>query len=104
MFAMFNIHVLVYLVIFFYQAIVQGLRESGVFTSAIAASQSAANDIVPFQINKTDSEPGNVSERFITSNSRKILTIVEPVFRDNNMSAVPPLSPPGLDEQQGYSW
>ncbi|KAM0863081.1 hypothetical protein ACQ4PT_044826 [Festuca glaucescens] len=84
-------------------AIVQGLRESGVFTSVIAASQSAANDKVPFQKNKTDSEPGNVSGRFISSNSRKILSIVEPPFRDNDVSAVPPLLPPGLDEQQGFT-
>jgi hypothetical protein len=103
MFSMFNIHILVYLVMFFYQAIVQGLRESGVFTSVIAASQSAANDKVPFQKNKTDSELRSVSGTFISSNSRKILSIVEPPFRDNDVSAIPPLSPPGLDEQQSFT-
>ncbi|CAM0912803.1 unnamed protein product [Alopecurus aequalis] len=80
-------------------AIVQGLRESGVFTSVIAASQSAMNHTVPLQENndqyKTDSEPRNVSTRSITSSSRKILSIVEPAYRDNDVSAVPPLSPPG---------
>uniref|UniRef100_A0ACD5WJ88 Uncharacterized protein n=1 Tax=Avena sativa TaxID=4498 RepID=A0ACD5WJ88_AVESA len=89
-------------------AIVQGLRESGVFTSVIAASQFAANDEVPFQKNngqnKTDPEPGVVSRALVTSSSRKILNIIEPVYRDNHAPAVPPLSPPGLDEQHEFAW
>ena len=103
-FVMFKIHTLVYPDIFFYQAIVQGLRESGVFTSVIAASQSTANIEVPFQKNQTDSEPGNLPIKLVTYSSRKILSIVEPVYRDNDVSAVPPLSPPGLDKQQRFTW
>ena len=82
----------------------QGLRESGVFTSVIAASQSTANTEVPFQKNQTDSEPENLPIKLVTYSSRKILSIVEPAYRDNDMSAVPPLSPPGLDEQQRFTW
>uniref|UniRef100_A0A0D9XMZ8 Glycosyltransferase family 92 protein n=1 Tax=Leersia perrieri TaxID=77586 RepID=A0A0D9XMZ8_9ORYZ len=86
-------------------AIVQGLRESGVFTSSIAASQSLVNDKVSLKennaLNRNGTKIEKVSRKFITVNSqasaRKILQAVEPTGRDSNVYAVPPLSPPSLD-------
>uniref|UniRef100_J3N5B0 Glycosyltransferase family 92 protein n=1 Tax=Oryza brachyantha TaxID=4533 RepID=J3N5B0_ORYBR len=79
-------------------AIVQGLRESGVFTSVIAAAQSLVNDKVSLKEsnvqNQNDTKLEKVSRKFIRANSqasvRKILHVLEP--------AIPPLSPPGLDD------
>ncbi|KAF2915034.1 glycosyltransferase-like At2g41451 isoform X1 [Oryza sativa Japonica Group] len=86
-------------------AIVQGLRESGVFTSSIAAAQSLVNDKVSLKENnvqnKNHTKLEKVSRKFIRANSqasaRKILHAVEPASHDSNVSAVPPLSPPSLD-------
>ncbi|KAL6906298.1 hypothetical protein ACP4OV_003899 [Aristida adscensionis] len=89
-------------------AIVQGLRESGVFTSAIAAGQTAVNDKLSLKKkiivqSKNVTRPGNVSIKLISANSgvsaRKMLQIVEPSVQTTDVAAVPPLSPPSLDDQ-----
>ncbi|KQK08098.2 hypothetical protein BRADI_2g40046v3, partial [Brachypodium distachyon] len=88
-------------------AIVQGLRESGVFTKVIAAGQSAVNGKVPLKQhdaqNKTDPKTTDISRKFIKANSRKILNIIEESANmDSDASAVPPLSPPSLDDEHEF--
>ncbi|KAF8728244.1 hypothetical protein HU200_018836 [Digitaria exilis] len=88
-------------------AIVQGLRESGVFTSVIASGQPSVNEKLLRM--KTDAQgqnvtkPGNLPTKQIrssdsTASARKILQAAELAFRDRDVTAVPPLSPPGLDD------
>ncbi|CAO2201007.1 unnamed protein product [Urochloa humidicola] len=91
-------------------AIVHGLRESGIFTSAIAAGQPAVN--VKLSLKKTDAQSQNVTRpenlpiQLIgatdsKSFARKMLQ-AEFVFSDTDVTAVPPLSPPSLDEQHRH--
>lgn len=92
---------------FLVQAIVQGLRESGVFTSVIAAGQPSVNEKLLRM--KTDAQsqnvtrPGNLPSKQIRSSdskasARKLLQAAGLAFRDMDVTAVPPLSPPGLDD------
>jgi hypothetical protein len=90
-------------------AIVQGLRESGVFTSVIAAGQPAVNE--KLSPKKTDAQSQNVTRlgnlpiKLRASDSkasaRKILQ-AELVFNDTDVTAVPPMSPPGLDDEHRH--
>jgi hypothetical protein len=94
---------------FLRQAIVQGLRESGVFTSVIAAGQPAVNE--KLSPKKTDAQSQNVTRlgnlpiKLRASDSkasaRKILQ-AELVFNDTDVTAVPPMSPPGLDDEHRH--
>ena len=87
------------------QVIVQGLRESGVFTSIIASANSnlakdkflssigstnstSTNDMVTFsrKIGKTTESQATV---------RKVLVFADVAIQE---AAVPPLSPPGVDD------
>lgn len=97
-----------------YQSIVQGLRESGVFSSAIASAQMRSKgSLLPSLEPKTknnsstlisnsrgsgsqsisDSSHTRTGGREIQTSARKILEVA-----DNSLKAIPPLSPPGLDE------
>ncbi|XP_030519650.2 glycosyltransferase-like At2g41451 [Rhodamnia argentea] len=82
--------------------IVQGLRESGVFSSVIASAQET-DKIVSIE-NRNSSrklESGEVSSRKIGTNkeSRAIpRRVLESTESDIHPSAVPPLSPPGADD------
>jgi len=90
-------------------AIVQGLRESGVFTSVIAAGQPAVSE--KLSPKKTDAQsqnvtrPGNLPINLratdSTASARKILQS-EFVFSDTDITAVPPMSPPGLDDEHRH--
>ncbi|KAF6986934.1 hypothetical protein CFC21_004622 [Triticum aestivum] len=89
-------------------AIVQGLRESGVFTSVIAAAVDNGKVQLKESVdrNRTGSDdPEDGPRTFVAANARKILSVVEPApahrDRDSGASAVPPLSPPGLDDTRG---
>jgi len=94
---------------FLRQAIVQGLRESGVFTSVIAAGQPAVSE--KLSPKKTDAQsqnvtrPGNLPINLratdSTASARKILQS-EFVFSDTDITAVPPMSPPGLDDEHRH--
>nr|CAB3495117.1 unnamed protein product [Digitaria exilis] len=88
-------------------AIVQGLRESGVFTSVIASGQPSVNEKLLRM--KTDAQGQNVTKlgnlptkqirsSDSTASARKILQAAELAFRDRDVTAVPPLSPPSLDD------
>ncbi|RCV43557.1 hypothetical protein SEVIR_9G309500v4 [Setaria viridis] len=92
-------------------AIVQGLRESGVFTSVIAGGQAAVNEkLSPKKMDAQSqniTRPGNLPIDLIRSSdskasARKILQAAELAFRDTVVSAVPPLSPPGLDDEHRH--
>ncbi|XP_039122564.1 glycosyltransferase-like At2g41451 [Dioscorea cayenensis subsp. rotundata] len=95
-------------------SIVQGLRESGVFSSAIASAQMRSKgSLLPSLEPKTknnsstlisnsrgsgsqsisDSSHTRTGGREIQTSARKILEVA-----DNSLKAIPPLSPPGLDE------
>nr|BAK05233.1 predicted protein [Hordeum vulgare subsp. vulgare] len=88
-------------------AIVQGLRESGVFTSVIAAAVDNGKVLLKeiTDRNSTDPDHEDLPRTFVAANARKILNVVEPApaYRDDGgaSTAVPPLSPPGLDEARG---
>jgi len=91
-------------------AIVQGLRESGVFTSAIAAGQPAVNEKLspkkPDAQSQNVTRPGNLPINLrattdSTASARKILQS-EPVFSATEITAVPPMSPPGLDDEHRH--
>ncbi|CAL4924082.1 unnamed protein product [Urochloa decumbens] len=90
--------------------IVQGLRESGTFTSVIAAGQAAVNE--KLLLKKTDvqsqniTRPENLQIELVgatdsKSSARKILQ-TKLVFSDTDVTAVPPLSPPGLDDEHSH--
>ncbi|ONM00488.1 Glycosyltransferase-like KOBITO 1 [Zea mays] len=91
--------------------IVQSLRESGVFTSAITAGQPAVNaKLSPKETNAQSQNvtaPGNMTRVVRSTDSkasgRKILQAVDLAFSDTNVTAVPPLSPPSLDEHRHHS-
>nr|ACG34068.1 KOB1 [Zea mays] len=91
--------------------IVQSLRESGVFTSAIAAGQPAVNaKLSPKETNAQSQNvtaSGNMTRVVRSTDSkasgRKILQAVDLAFSDTNVTAVPPLSPPSLDEHRHHS-
>ncbi|VAH11945.1 unnamed protein product [Triticum turgidum subsp. durum] len=87
-------------------AIVQGLRESGVFTSVIRAAVDNAKVRLKESVDRNSTDPDHEDEprAFVAANARKILNVVEPApaYRDGGASAaVPPMSPPGLDEARG---
>lgn len=88
----------------FFQAIVQGLRESGIFSSTIVSAQPlsrakvlASNDNTR---NRTRANPSGLSVNSVEKAgskdsqafARKILEV------GATMEAVPPVSPPHLDE------
>ncbi|CAL4915827.1 unnamed protein product [Urochloa decumbens] len=90
--------------------IVQGLRESGTFTSVIAAGQAPVNE--KLLLKKTDvqsqniTRPENLQIELVgatdsKSSARKILQ-TKLVFSDTDVTAVPPLSPPGLDDEHSH--
>lgn len=93
-------------------AIVQGLRESGVFTSIIEAGQPFVNKKLSQKKTIVQSQnitrPGDLPRKLIRADSdasvRKILQAVEPIIWDNDVTAVPPLSPPSLDDQFQHIW
>uniref|UniRef100_A0A0A8YE20 Uncharacterized protein n=1 Tax=Arundo donax TaxID=35708 RepID=A0A0A8YE20_ARUDO len=93
-------------------AIVQGLRESGVFTSVIAAGQSVVNaKLSPKKTNvqsQNVTRPGNVPRKLIRANfeesTRKILQAVDPTVWDTDVTAIPPLPPPILDDHHKHTW
>ena len=82
------------------------------FTSAIEAGQPSVSDklsakkiIVPSQ-NVTG--PGDLPRKLISASSeasttRKILQTVEPAIWDTDVTAVPPLSPPSLDDHHTHT-
>ncbi|KAJ6835794.1 glycosyltransferase-like [Iris pallida] len=78
-------------------AIIQGLRESGTFSSAIASAQSLSKDSFLSSMgdvhNNTSSVLTNTMNKESQATNRKILEIVD-IFE----KAVPPLSPPRLDD------
>ncbi|CAN6324417.1 unnamed protein product [Urochloa humidicola] len=91
-------------------AIVQGLRESGIFTSVIAGGQPAVNE--KLLLKKTDAQSQNITRpenlpimligaTDSRSSARKILQ-AKLVFSDTDVTAVPPLSPPGLDDEHRH--
>ena len=103
-----------------YQSIVQGLRESGVFSSAISSAQTRSkgsllssfeaktkNNYSTVISNSGGSGSQSISEsshtrtggREIQTSARKILEVA-----DNSVKAIPPLSPPGLDELHTLTW
>ncbi|CAL4932536.1 unnamed protein product [Urochloa decumbens] len=91
-------------------AIVQGLRESGTFTSVIAAGQAAVNEKLLLKKSDAQSQnltgPENLTIKLIgatdsKSSARKILQ-AELVFSDTDVTAVPPMSPPGLDDEHRH--
>ncbi|KAJ0971780.1 hypothetical protein J5N97_019739 [Dioscorea zingiberensis] len=95
-------------------SIVQGLRESGVFSSAISSAQTHSrekllsstealtnkNITAVLANSKSSGSQSKISDnsiirtggREIQTSGRKILEVV-----DNSLRAIPPLSPPGLD-------
>ncbi|TVU31481.1 hypothetical protein EJB05_23168 [Eragrostis curvula] len=91
-------------------AIVQGLRESGVFTSVIASGQPVVSD--KLSAKKTISRSQNVTRpvdvprkliRVISeASARKILQANEPTIWDTAVTAVPPLSPPSFDDHHEH--
>ncbi|KAK3153432.1 hypothetical protein QOZ80_2BG0172470 [Eleusine coracana subsp. coracana] len=92
-------------------AIVQGLRESGVFTSVIEAGQSVVSDKLSAKKAIVQSQnvtrPGDLPRKLIGANSvastRKILQTAESAIRDTDVTAVPPLSPPSLDDHHKHT-
>ncbi|GJM91606.1 hypothetical protein PR202_ga07998 [Eleusine coracana subsp. coracana] len=92
-------------------AIVQGLRESGVFTSVIEAGQSVVSDKLSAKKTIVQSQnvtrPGDLPRKLIGANSaastRKILQTAERTIWDTNVTAVPPLSPPSLDDHHKHT-
>ncbi|KAJ3695683.1 hypothetical protein LUZ60_001060 [Juncus effusus] len=79
-------------------SIIQGLRESGVFASAIEAGQPRLKQKLASSQNRTISQ---ISENTRTvsqvSSGRKILEISDFIFIKDG--AIPPLSPPGLGQE-----
>jgi hypothetical protein len=88
------------------------LRESGVFTSIIEAGQPFVNKKLSQKKTIVQSQnitrPGDLPRKLIRADSdasvRKILQAVEPIIWDNDVTAVPPLSPPSLDDQFQHIW
>lgn len=93
---------------FYLQVIIQGLRNSGIFSSVIssAVQNTLAKDQFLSSVESSNSsrriESGGLSSRKVGINSgdfqataRKILEIVDNL---SDLSAIPPLSPPSLDE------
>ncbi|GKV41653.1 hypothetical protein SLEP1_g49153 [Rubroshorea leprosula] len=89
-------------------AIIQGLRESGVFVDVIqSAHETMSKDTLLSSVESNNSSKvdnskivssrkiGNIEESQATA--RRILEITDKVFND---SAIPPLSPPGMDDSQ----
>ncbi|GLT95887.1 hypothetical protein SLE2022_135440 [Rubroshorea leprosula] len=89
-------------------AIIQGLRESGVFVDVIqSAHETMSKDTSLASVESSNSSKvdnskivssrkiGNIEESQATA--RRILEITDKVFND---SAIPPLSPPGMDDSQ----
>ncbi|KAJ7982281.1 glycosyltransferase-like KOBITO 1 [Quillaja saponaria] len=86
--------------------IVQGLRESGVFTSVIASAPSLSKEKFLMSIDSSNSSrtvaSGSLPSRKVgttkgyQSTVRKILDI------ESHEGAVPPLSPPGLEDDHLY--
>ncbi|KAL9267474.1 Glycosyltransferase-like KOBITO 1-like protein [Drosera capensis] len=78
--------------------IIQGLRESGVFTSLIASAQGGATSssvktgIWSSQVDHPRSYMTKTGSQKTRANARKIMEIKEP---GTHPAAVPPLSPPG---------
>lgn len=86
----------------FYQAIVQGLQEAGVFSSAVQAGQarlekSLQQENTAFKrpnatnFDKKQSAPAGDTKAIETSKA------VVNVKNANRMAAMPPLAPPGLE-------
>ncbi|XP_078153268.1 glycosyltransferase-like KOBITO 1 isoform X1 [Carex rostrata] len=73
-------------------SIIQGLRESGVFASAIEEGQPRLKQKLALAENKTESPISNSTGSFLqNSSARRVLEVNELMH-----SAVPPLSPPGF--------
>lgn len=92
-----------------YQVIVQGLREAGVFTSVIeSASTPLSKDKFLSSIessNSTRHDESIVSSRKIgktaesQATARKVLEISDAVA---HVAAIPPLPPPGVDDDNTF--
>lgn len=93
---------------FYLQVIIQGLRNSGIFSSVIssAVQNTLAKDQFLSSAESSNSsrriESGGLSSRKVGINrgdsqatARKVLEIVDNL---SDLSAIPPLSPPSLDE------
>lgn len=85
--------------------IVQGLRETGVFSSVIASAQTTLSKDKVVSIESKNSsrklESGEVSSRKIGTNRESQVIarrVLESTESDIHPSAVPPLSPPGTDD------
>lgn len=85
--------------------IVQGLRETGVFSSVIASAQTTLSKDKVVSIESKNSsrklESGEVSSRKIGTNRESQVIarrVLESTESDIHPSAVPPLSPPGADD------
>ncbi|KAF7824646.1 glycosyltransferase-like KOBITO 1 [Senna tora] len=86
-------------------AIIQGLRESGVFSSVIASAPKLSKEKFLLSIDSSNSSRAAASESLPSRNTRrgkenqatrrKILDIESAAFHE---VAVPPLSPPGLED------
>ena len=87
------------------QAIIQGFRESGVFSSVVQSAQmTLSKDKFLLSVESSNSsrvdKPGIISSRKIgvkesQATARRILEIADKFSYD---SAIPPLSPPVLDD------
>ena len=89
-----------------FQAIIQGLRESGVFSSVIASAPSAfSKENFFLSIDSSNSSRAVASKslpsrklgksRNYQATGRKVLDTEVAVFQE---AAIPPLSPPGRDD------
>ena len=90
-----------------FQVIVQGLRESGVFSSVIAAAPTMSKDKFLSSLGSTNSSRAVASESLPSrkfgrskeskATARRTLEIADTV--SHVAAAVPPLSPPGMDDE-----
>jgi len=90
---------------FFAQVIVQGLRESGVFTSVISSANTnlekdkflsaigSSNSTSPNDVDTASRKIGKTTESQATA--RKVLEVTDLAIHE---AAVPPSSPPGADD------
>lgn len=92
--------------------IIQGLRESGVFTSVIASAPSTlSKDKFLASIESSNSSRGAPPETLLTrkmgktvvshATARKTLESIDDDM--DEVTAVPPLSPPGMEDGQSNS-
>lgn len=90
-----------------FQVIIQGLRESGVFSSVIASAPTMSKDKFLSSMGSTNSSRAVASQSLPSrkfgrskesqATARKTLEIADTV---SHIAAIPPLSPPGMDDEQ----